>query len=149
MNGENKFNLKLLGKNQEDLRVISAYLQDSVVIVKDIVFLKKNRNFVMLVNRFRWEDVEQETFRQNKRVRCAVKFENVIKVESKNINQNNKNKTLEYLALECSLNADETHCIMIFFSGDSIRTMNVEIIDVDIQDLGKTWNVKFIRKQKI
>ena len=42
----------------------------------------------MLVNRFMWEDVEQEAFRQNKRVRCAVKFENVIKVESKNINQN-------------------------------------------------------------
>ena len=149
MNGENKFNLKLLGKNQEDLRVISAYLQDSVVIVKDIVFLKKNRTFVMLVNRFMWEDVEQAAFRQNKRVRCAVKFENVIKVESKNINQNNKNKTLEYLALECSLNADETHCIKIFFSGDSIITMNVEIIDVDIQDLGKTWNVKYIPKHKI
>ena len=99
MNGENKFNLKLLGKNREDLRVISAYLQDSVVIVKDIVFLKKNRTFVMLVNRFMWEDVEQAVFRQNKRVRCAVKFENVIKVESKNINQNNKYKTLEYLAL--------------------------------------------------
>ena len=34
-------NLKLLGKNQEDLKIISAYLQDSILIVKDIVFLKK------------------------------------------------------------------------------------------------------------
>ena len=34
-----KNNLKLIGKNQEDLEVISAYIQDSIVIVKDIVFL--------------------------------------------------------------------------------------------------------------
>ena len=29
-------NLKLIGKNEEDLKIISAYLQDSVVILKDI-----------------------------------------------------------------------------------------------------------------
>ena len=31
-------NLKLIGKNIEDLQVISAYCQDSVVRLKDIVF---------------------------------------------------------------------------------------------------------------
>ena len=36
-----KIGLKLIGKNLEDLKVISAYLQDSIVAVKDIVFLKK------------------------------------------------------------------------------------------------------------
>ena len=40
MNNDDKFNLKLMGKNEEDLKVISAYMQDSIVIVKDIVFLK-------------------------------------------------------------------------------------------------------------
>ena len=34
-------NLKLIGKNEEDLKVISAYLQDSVVTIKDIAYLKK------------------------------------------------------------------------------------------------------------
>ena len=42
MSIDEKDNLKLIGKNQEDLKVISAYLQDSVVIVRDMVFLKKN-----------------------------------------------------------------------------------------------------------
>ena len=90
-----RVNLKLLGKHQEDLKIISAYLQDSILIVKDIVFLKQNRTFIMIVNRFMWEDVEKGDLRQNKRIRCAVKFEEVIKVESKNINQKNKNKPLE------------------------------------------------------
>ena len=52
MSIDEKDNLKLIGKNQEDLKVISAYLQDSVVIVRDIVFLKKNRTFIKIVNRF-------------------------------------------------------------------------------------------------
>ena len=95
MSVDEKFNLKLIGKNQEDLKIISAYLQDSVVIVKDIVFLKKNKTFVMILNRFMWE----EAFKTNKRIRSAVKFEEVIKVQSKNINQKNKKKPLEYLAM--------------------------------------------------
>ena len=51
-------NLKLIGKNQNDLKVIAAYSQDSIVTVKDIVFLKKNKTFVMIINRFMWEDAE-------------------------------------------------------------------------------------------
>jgi len=109
MSMDERVNLKLLGKNQEDLKIISAYLQDSILIVKDIVFLKQNRTFIMIVNRFMWEDVEKGVFRQNKRIRCAVKFEEVIKVESKNINQKNKNKPLECLAIKCSSIFDETY----------------------------------------
>ena len=80
MSKDERINLKLLGKNQEDLKVISAYLQDSVLIVKDIVFLKKNRTFIMIVNRFMWEDAEKGVFRKNKRIRTILKFDNVIEV---------------------------------------------------------------------
>ena len=48
MNNYEKFNLKLLGRNQEDLKVISAYLQDSIVAIKDIAFLKINRTFILI-----------------------------------------------------------------------------------------------------
>ena len=115
MSNDEKNNLKLIGKNEEDLKIISAYLQDSVVIIKDIVFLKKNRTFIMILNRFMWEDVEKGVFRQNKRVRCALKFEEVTKVQSKNINQKNKNKPLEYLAIKSSLISDNIFKIKIFF----------------------------------
>ena len=142
-------NLKLLGKNQEDLKIISAYLQDSILIVKDIVFLKHNRTFIMIVNRFMWEDVEKGVIRQNKRIRCAVKFEEVIKVESKNINQKNKNKPLECLAIKYSSIFDETYKIKIFFAGNSIITIISEVIEVALHDIGKPWNVKHIPIHKI
>ena len=149
MSMDKRVNLKLLGKHQEDLKIISAYLQDSIIIVKDIVFLKQNRTFIMIVNRFMWENVEKGVFRQNKRIRCAVKFEEVIKVESKNINQKNKNKPLECLAIKCSSIIDEVYKIKIFFAGDCIITIISEVIEVALHDLGKPWNVKHIPIHKI
>ena len=144
-----KENLRLVGKNRDDLKVISAYLQDSIVTIKDIVFLKKNMTYVMIVNRFMWEDAEKGVFRENKRIRCAVKFEEVINVKSKNINQKNKNKPLEYLAIECNLTPDKAYQIKIFFAGDSIITLKTEAIEVVMHDLGKSWNVKHVPKHKI
>ena len=149
MSEDERINLKLLGKNQEDLKVISAYLQDSVLIVKDIVFLKKNRTFIMIVNRFMWEDVEKGVFRQNKRIRCAVKFEEVFRVKSQNINQKNKNKSLECLTIRSIMANDGNYEINIYFSGDGVITINSESIEVILNDLGKPWSVKHVPEHKI
>ena len=144
-----KNSLKLIGKKLEDIKVISAYLQDSIVTLKNIAFLKKNRIFVMILNRFMWEDVEKGFFRKNKRIKCVVKFEEVIKVKSQNINQKNKNKILECLAIKYNLTINEIHKINVFFSGGGIITITSEVIDVALNDLGKPWNVKHIPLHKI
>ena len=145
MNNEEKNGLKLIGENENDLKVISAYLQDSIVIVKDIVFLKKNKTFIMVLNRFMWEDA----FKENKRIRCAVKFEEVIKVQSKNVNQKNKKKPLEYLAIEPIKISNGGFKIKIFFSGGGIITIISEVIEVALNDLGSPWNVKYFPAHKI
>ena len=149
MNVDEKINLKLIGKNQEDLKVISAYLQDSIATVKDTVFLKQNRIFIMIVNRFMWEDVEKGVFRKNKRIRCAIKFEEVFKIKSKNINQKKTDKILECLAINSNLNEEEIYEIKIFFSGGSVITMFSEVIEVVMHDLGVPWNVKHVPKHNI
>ena len=142
-------NLKLIGKNIEDLQVISAYCQDSVVKLKDIAFLKKNRTFVMMLNRFMWEDAEKGAFRQNKRIRCAIKFDEVLKVRSKKINQRNKDRVLECLAIKCKEIPNNNYEIKIYFAGDSIITLIAEFIEVVMRDLGKAWNVKHFPRHKI
>ena len=57
-------NLKLIAKTEEDLRVISAHLQDGIVNVADIANLEKNKIFLMQINRFMWEDVEKGCFQK-------------------------------------------------------------------------------------
>jgi len=149
MSVDEKNNLKLIGKNQEDLKVISAYIQDSIVIVKDIVFLKKNRIFIMLINRFMWEDIEKGINRQNKRIRCALKFEEILEVKSKKINQENKNKSLECLAIKCNEIINENYEINFFFAGGGLITLISESIEAVMSDLGESWKVKHIPKHKI
>ena len=149
MSEDAKNNLKLIGKNEEDLKVISAYSQDSIIAVKDMVFLKKNRIFLMIINRFMWEDIEKGIYRQNKRIRCAIKFEGILKVKSKKINQKNRNKRLECLAIECNEVSSKNYEINFFFAGGSIITLISESIEVSMNDLGASWNVKYIPKHKI
>ena len=146
---DEKVNLKLLGKNQEDLKVISAYLQDSILVTSDIVFLKQNRTFIIIVNRFMWEDVEKGIFRQNKRIRCAIKFEEILKAKSKKINQRNKNKNLECLAIKCNKILNNNYEINFFFSGESMITLISEAVEVVMHDIGEPWIVKHVPKHKI
>ena len=149
MREDAKNNLKLIGNNHEDLKVISAYIQDSIVAVRDMVFLEQNRIFIMIINRFMWENVEKGALRKNKRIRCAIKFEEVLKVKSKEINQKSKNKNLECLAIKCNEISNNNYEIKIFFSGNSIITLTSEAIEVVMHDIGKAWNVKHIPKHKI
>ena len=149
MNESVKKNLKLIAKNQEDLKVISAYSQDSIVAVKDMIFLEKNKIFVMIINRFMWEDIGKGTYKQNKRIRCAIKFEGILKVKSKKINQKNGNKRLECLAIKCNEILSKNYEINFFFAGGSIITLISEYIEVVMNDLGASWNVKYVPKHKI
>ena len=141
--------LKLIGKSIEDLKTISAYLQDSIVTINDIIFLKTNKFFIIIVNRFMWEDAEKGLFRENKRIKCALKFSQVINVISKKINQEKKNKALEFLAIEAMGEENKNFQIKLIFSGDSIITIFAEEIDTLLDDIGKPWIVKKIPKHKI
>ena len=141
-------NLKLIGKTEEDLRVISAHLQDSIVSTKDIANLKKNKIFLMQLNRFMWEDVEKGVFRKNKRIRTIIKFENVLKVLSKNINQLKKDKFLDFLAIETNMTPDNNYEMKIIFAGDSVIRVISEVIEVTLDDQGEAWDTKNKPKHK-
>ena len=141
-------NLKLKANSNEDLKVLSAHLQDSIVATSDIANLKKNRIFLMQLNRFMWEDVEKGVFRKNKRTRTILKFDNVTAISSKNINQNNNSNFLDFLTIECSLMPDKSYEIKLIFSGDSIIKLNSEVIDVTLDDQGAPWESKIKPKHK-
>ena len=135
-------NLKLLAKTKEDLRVVSAHLQDSIASVSDIANLKKNKIFLMQLNRFMWEDVEKGVFRKNKRIRTMLKFENVLNVLSKNIDQLKKDKFLDFLAIETNITPDNNYEMKIIFAGDSIIRIISEAIEVTLDDQGEAWDTK-------
>ena len=135
-------NLKLLATSDEDLRVIAAHLQDAIVSTKETANLKKNRIFLIELNRFMWEDVEKGVFRKNKRIRTIVKFDNVINVVSKNINLREEKNFLDFLTIESSLLLDKSYEIKLIFSGNGIIKIKAEVIDVTLEDQGASWESK-------
>ncbi len=139
-------NLKLMARTEEDMKVVSAHLQDSIANVADIANLEKNRIFLMQLNRFMWEDVEKGILRKNKRIRTVLKFDNVIKVHSKNINQFKKDKFLDFLTIETNKMPDNNYEMKIVFAGDSIIKVVSEVIEVTLDDQGEAWNTKNMPK---
>jgi len=138
----NVTNLKLLATSDDDLRVVAAHLQDAIVSIQDIANLKKNRIFLIQLNRFMWEDVEKGIFRKNKRIRTILKFDNVISVLSKNINIKKDKKFLDFLTIESNLLPDKSYEIKLIFSGDAVIKIKTEVIDVTLDDQGSPWESK-------
>jgi len=141
-------NLKLIARTVEDLRVVSAHLQDAIVNINDIANLKKNKILLLQLNRFMWEDVEKGLLRKNKRIRTILKFENVIKVKSRNINLAGKDKFLDFLTIETNQMTDNNYEMKILFAGDSILKVIAEVIEVTLDDQGEAWDTKNKPKHK-
>ena len=142
-------NLKLIARTEEDLRVVSAHLQDSIASISDIANLKINKIFLMQLNRFMWEDVEKGVFRKNKRIRTVLKFENILEVHSKNINQSKKDKFLDFLAIESCTMPDNNYEMKIIFAGDSTIKIISEVIEVTLDDQGNAWDTKNKPKHRV
>ena len=134
--------LKLIGKNIEDLKTISAYSQDSIVKIKDIVYLKENKIFIVMLSRFMWEDLEKGVFRNYKRIKSVLKFNFIENVLAKNINQQQKNRNLELLAIKSNYNQNNLYDTRLIFSGNNIILLKSEEIDVMLDDQEYFWEVK-------
>jgi hypothetical protein len=141
--------LKLIGKNIEDLKTISAYSQDSIVKIKDIVYLKENKIFIVMLSRFMWEDLEKGVFRNYKRIKSVLKFNFIENVLAKNINQQQKNRNLELLAIKSNYNQNHLYDTSLIFSGNNIILLKSEEIDVMLDDQEYFWEVKHSPKHRI
>jgi len=141
--------LKLIGKNIEDLKTISAYSQDSIVKIKDIVYLKENKIFIVMLSRFMWEDLEKGVFRNYKRIKSVLKFNFIENVLAKNINQQQKNRNLELLAIKSNYNQNNLYDTSLIFSGNNIILLKSEEIDVMLDDQEYFWEVKHSPKHGI
>ena len=66
----NKFLKKIIAKDQQGLNTISAICSESKIKIGDIKFLKKNKIFLLLIDRF-----SKETNNKEKKIKSILKFE--------------------------------------------------------------------------
>ena len=80
--------LSLRCEKDQDIKVISSLLQDSLVSNADIYFERTEKTFAFIANRFCWEKVSSKNPETSYyRVLSGVNIQNVISVKQKNLIQ--------------------------------------------------------------
>ena len=86
--------------------------------------------------------LKRGVFRKNKRIRTVLKFENILKVASKNVDQKKNDRFLDFLAIETTKMPDKNYEMKLIFSGDIVLKLIAEAIEVTLDDQGAPWESK-------
>jgi DUF2948 family protein len=124
--------VRLRAGSVEDLSVIASLVQDAIVPLGDIVFLKEDNSFVMVLNRFRWEDDGEADMRE--RVHAGLRFDTVQSVRYRNIDTRDRSQFFSLLTLTFDENVVSLH----FAGGGAIR-LEVETLACALEDLSEPW----------
>jgi len=131
--------LKLIALDPEDLRVLSCHLQDAVLRVGDMVYLKKELRFAAIANRFDWERATQPREGVYQRRRTGLRFERVTAAKVHGIDLKQKDAVLELLALTFEPGEEPSGTLTLLFAGGGAIRLQVECIEAELRDLGAVW----------
>ena len=132
--------LRLRAEDEEDLSIVSAYLQDAVVRVGDVAYLPKARRFALLANRYCWECDDARKAGLRKLV--GIHFDGVIAARSTRIRQNNPDAVLQLLALQFTPGEGASGAVELCFAGGGFIRLEVECIDASLRDLAGPWQAQ-------
>jgi hypothetical protein len=129
--------IRLAAADAEDLEILSARVQDAAGKLKDFVWLPKQRRFVAALNRFRWEDGKGA----GTRVRAALRFDSVSKVQSSQVKLGAPDAVVSLLAVRFTPDGegDPAGTIELVLAGGGAIRLAVECIDAELADLTGPW----------
>ncbi len=126
-----KYLAKIIAKDSQGLKLISACCFQAKVSASELIYLKKNQIFLIFLQRF-----NRENKRNKEKINSVCKFEFVEFVKSKNIDQNNKDLILELFAIDLIKNKDKFE-INLIFNNNSYITLSTEIVEATLEDQNK------------
>lgn len=130
--------LKLFALDQDDISVVSAHLQDSVLKAGDIHWLAAEKRLVIGLNRFDWEAAQHPETGFRRR-RTALRFERVLAVKCRGLSPNRPDDVLNLLAIEFADGNPPSGVVTLQFSGGAAMRLEVECLECEIADLGPSW----------
>jgi DUF2948 family protein len=126
--------LKLRAEDVEDLAVISAFLQDALVPVSDMVFLPDEQRFVLVANRFMWERPPLDKKGHCERTLTGIAFDGVTAVRVRGFERSERDRILQVLAVRAVPGS-----IIFEFSGDDAMRLESGQILCHLEDIGEPW----------
>ena len=126
--------LHLSALDADDLEVISAAVQDSLVAVRDCAWFADEKRFVLLLNRFRWEgDATLEV--KYWRTHSALVFNEVKKVHHHKIPLDRPDRVLDLL----SVGLDGEGSVVLRFAADRSIRLEIGRLACHLGDVGEPW----------
>ena len=119
---------QIIASDLDGLQVVSACSAGAKVRVADIKFLLSNKVFLLSIER-----TKIETNQEDKRINSILRFNNVLKVKSKNIDQNNKELVLELMAIDYLKNNNDYE-INLMFENNVHISLAVEALEILLED---------------
>lgn len=131
--------LKLIALDADDLKIVSAHVQDAVLKVGDIRYDPARRNLVLPMNRFAWEAAKGVVRQHNERRNAVLHFDRVTSVQSTGIPRDKREEVLSLLTVAFEPDSEPAGTIELVFAGGGAIRMQVECIEARLTDLGGAW----------
>lgn len=126
--------LKLRAEDEEDLAVLSAVLQDALVLVGEMAFLPAEKRFVLVANRFKWEGPAIDDGKLFERTLTGIAFDQVEGVKIRGFDRSERDRILQVLAVRGLPGA-----VIFDFSGADSMRLEVGRILCHLEDIGEPW----------
>ena len=130
--------LRLLAEDVDDLKVISASVQDAVLKAENLKYDRKRRRFTLEINRFQWEDASKRG--PKTRVRSLLAFDGVLNVKTRAVTKADPDMVMSILSVNFEAASEPPGGrVSVLFSGDGELALEVEALDVTLLDSEYEW----------
>jgi len=142
--------LRLMVVGEEDLAVVSSLVQDAVVQASDMNWLKRERRFALLLNRFRWEDsaAAKVAGRPLERVQSILYVDGVLNAQTQGVSPGDADTVLSLLSVTFAAGEDAAGVVELTFAGDGALRFDVECLDVKLKDVSRPYEARAQRVPK-
>ena len=123
-----KYLAKILGNDQESLRMIAALSSGAKVKVSDIKYLASNKVFLLSIER-----MSKEKEQDDKNINSVLRFDFITKSKSKNIDQSKQEMILELLSIDYLKNNDDYEITLIFNNNAQI-VLSSDTLECRLED---------------
>ena len=123
-----KYLAKILGNDQESLRMIAALSSGAKVKISDIKYLASNKVFLLSVER-----MNKENGQDDKKINSILRWDFISKVKSKNIDQSKQENILELLSIDYLKNKDDYEITLIFNNNAQI-VLSSDTLECRLED---------------
>ena len=130
--------LRLQATSSNDLKVLSALLQDSIVPIADILYTPSRKQVIMVFQRFRWELTQNaETIGKPivyQRCLCGLVIDKVEYMQTQQIDINDRSQFLNFLSFYKS-----GQRLDLQFSDSKTIRLSVNSLKITAKDMGESW----------